>query len=321
MENDENEEQTYVDPNLNTTAADKPDEERIELLADSTYEVSATLGGPVRENLEAQHAALQRELGEDPSGAALRRRLGKSAALAMDEELRALRAKVAAYESAPSAGDGRAAEMWRHLLRLSPLARCEQIEAQLTAIDAGHQVAAERDVLVESLREAQHTIANLETHKRSLEWQVRVRDEASRALQLDNMQLRGQISAYQHVLKLQADAAVQIQALASASRTLLPEPERVPEDLPDHRQPEALQDVKDKVASDLKAAGIDTASICGYQWEGETTDACDGGVHECRLVNPLHVGDHACDPRWCGMTLSQETAERIEAAKGGASVE
>jgi hypothetical protein len=72
--------------------------------------------------------------------------------------------------------------------------------------------------------------------------------------------------------------------------------------------------VREKIDEQLKSAGIDTQSICRFTWEGPSTDACDGGVHECRLVNPLHIEDHACDPRHCGQTLSHIEAEKLTEA-------
>lgn len=68
---------------------------------------------------------------------------------------------------------------------------------------------------------------------------------------------------------------------------------------------------QEKLVAVLKEKGIDVASICRYTWEGAPTDACDGGVHECRLVNPLHAESHACDPDHCGQELTHEDAERL----------
>lgn len=76
----------------------------------------------------------------------------------------------------------------------------------------------------------------------------------------------------------------------------------------------AAPSVQEKIGEQLKAAGIDTSAVCGYGWEGEPTDACDAGVHECRLINPLHVQSHQCDPDHCGQELSHfEAEQRAEA--------
>lgn len=84
------------------------------------------------------------------------------------------------------------------------------------------------------------------------------------------------------------------------------------EDLPEFA---GDRDVREKIGEQLKSAGIDTQSICHYQWEGPATDGCDGGAHDCQLVNPLHASAHQCDPQWCGQELTHEEAERIEMAK------
>lgn len=73
----------------------------------------------------------------------------------------------------------------------------------------------------------------------------------------------------------------------------------------------AAPSVQEKIGEQLKAAGIDTSAVCGYTWEGEQTDACDAGVHQCRLINPLHVQSHQCDPDHCGQELSHFEAERL----------
>lgn len=77
------------------------------------------------------------------------------------------------------------------------------------------------------------------------------------------------------------------------------------EDFPQERT------VQEKIGDQLKAAGIDTTAVCRYTWEGPSTDSCDGGVHECRLINPLHVESHQCDPDHCGQELSHDEAERL----------
>lgn len=69
------------------------------------------------------------------------------------------------------------------------------------------------------------------------------------------------------------------------------------------------------VSNAEKRAGIDRRAKCGYTWEGEPTDWCDGGAHECQLIDPLHQVDHACDERYCGQTLSVPAAEALEEAK------
>lgn len=70
-------------------------------------------------------------------------------------------------------------------------------------------------------------------------------------------------------------------------------------------------DVREKIGAQLKSAGIDMQSVCRFAWEGPPTDACDGGAHECRLINPLHAQAHECDPGHCGQTLTHEEAERL----------
>lgn len=74
------------------------------------------------------------------------------------------------------------------------------------------------------------------------------------------------------------------------------------------------RDAKARIGEQLKAAGIDPSAVCGYTWEGPSTDGCDQGVHRCELRNPLHAQDHACDERYCGQTLSHVEAEKLAEA-------
>lgn len=82
-------------------------------------------------------------------------------------------------------------------------------------------------------------------------------------------------------------------------------------ELPDFRHPD-LAEEKAKVVDSLKAAGIDLASVCGFEWPGgRQGDVC--GTHLCGTVNPLHAQGHECGH--CGATLSHVEAEKIEEAK------
>lgn len=109
---------------------------------------------------------------------------------------------------------------------------------------------------------------------------------------------------------VQALKNIMVEGIAQRSQVLFTEQEaEIDLDFP------AEAGVAEKIGEQLKSAGIDTQSICRYSWEGESTDACDAGVHECRMVNPLHAEAHECDPRHCGATLTHEEAERIDMAK------
>lgn len=74
------------------------------------------------------------------------------------------------------------------------------------------------------------------------------------------------------------------------------------------------KDVQAKIGDQLKTAGIDPQSVCGYTWETGTTDGLDSSAHEgctrhrCGVINPLHSVSHECG---CEETLTHEQAERL----------
>lgn len=68
-------------------------------------------------------------------------------------------------------------------------------------------------------------------------------------------------------------------------------------------------DLRQKIGAQLKSAGIDLQSICGYEWQGDATPLCPLGSHTCGAVNPLHALAHGCKD--CSASLSHEEAERL----------
>lgn len=240
---------------------------------------------------------------------ALRRRLGKSAAIAMDEELRDLRATIASWtadaDDSPTAEGEKltAGRLWHLLLQNAAMPRLERLAFMLTAIDAGHVIAGERDEL-KRMVEAQ-------------QFQISARDERMHNLEMIVAGLRGQVEAYQHMIAIGSAGQVELlerlatSTVITGAQTAERWLEDIEDEMPVRREEPA---VVEKIEQQLKAAGIDTRAACRHGWEGVATDECDGGVHECQLTNPLHLGDHACH-ELCGATLSQEAAEKIEEAK------
>lgn len=83
----------------------------------------------------------------------------------------------------------------------------------------------------------------------------------------------------------------------------------------------AAPSVQEKIGEQLKAAGIDTSAVCGFEVAGwpsiEEDDYCASwseplgageGGHRCAVVNPLHAGVHECK---CGAQLGHDQAERL----------
>lgn len=75
--------------------------------------------------------------------------------------------------------------------------------------------------------------------------------------------------------------------------------------------------VREKIDEQLKSAGIDTQSICGFTWKEPGSESyvmagCNDGWHSCGEVNPLHTQDHAC--AGCRAVLSHIEAEKLTEA-------
>jgi hypothetical protein len=74
------------------------------------------------------------------------------------------------------------------------------------------------------------------------------------------------------------------------------------------------RDVREKIDEQLKSAGIDTQSICGFEWH-TTLEVPDTSIctdHYCGEVNPLHTQDHIC--AGCGVVLTHVEAEKLAEA-------
>lgn len=82
------------------------------------------------------------------------------------------------------------------------------------------------------------------------------------------------------------------------------------------------RDVATKINEQLKTAGIDLRSLCGYEWTDEGATPCPrnkGAEHVCGQANPLHTQSHVCEQ--CGATLNHEQAEALQLAQDGATVQ
>lgn len=149
--------------------------------------------------------------------------------------------------------------------------------------------------------------------------QVAERDAQLRNQELTISHLHGQVAALDRVFAMGQEAAARAmfgpqinyaeldRGYASLAREGLDE-----DDVPPRREEPALTVVQQRVTEQLKSAGIDTSSICGYEWDLVVTEGCS--THACGIVNPLHLGDHECE-QGCGAKCSQREAERIEEAK------
>lgn len=112
---------------------------------------------------------------------------------------------------------------------------------------------------------------------------------------------------YALTVAVQALRNIMVEGIAQRSQVLFTEQEaEIDLDFP------AEAGVAEKIGEQLKTAGIDLQSICGYEWEGEPVPLHALGLHKCGKVNPLHADAHECN---CGQALTHEEAERIEMAK------
>jgi hypothetical protein len=88
-------------------------------------------------------------------------------------------------------------------------------------------------------------------------------------------------------------------------------------ELTDEEEPDDFPvepDVKAKIGEQLKTAGIDLQSVCGFEWETEQTCADNAdGRHLCSEVNPLHAQAHNCGGH-CRQLLTHEQAEKLAEA-------
>jgi hypothetical protein len=176
------------------------------------------------------------------------------------------------------------AQLWHKLLTVPEDQRLAMLrvltENARTAYDCFAQDHGGALMQLEADREAlSHAVFGSPTLDSTSQLHTAVR--ALRSVMVDGIAARGGVVEYREV-----------------------EPETFPEE----------PDVREKIGAQLKSAGIDLSSVCGYQWEGPATDACDGGAHACRLVNPLHVQAHECDPDHCGQTLTHIEAEQLAEA-------
>lgn len=114
---------------------------------------------------------------------------------------------------------------------------------------------------------------------------------------------------------VQALKNIMVEGIAQRSQVLITDAD-YPADLLDNDDDfPAEAGVAEKITEQLKTAGIDLQSICGYEWH-TTLDVPDTSIctdHFCGTVNPLHAESHSC--AGCGSSLSHEEAERIEMAK------
>lgn len=111
---------------------------------------------------------------------------------------------------------------------------------------------------------------------------------------------------------VQALKNIMVEGIAQRSQVLITDAD-YPADLLDNDDDfPAEAGVAEKITEQLKTAGIDLQSICGYEWEGEPVPLHALGLHKCGKVNPLHADAHECN---CGQALTHEEAERIEMAK------
>lgn len=78
------------------------------------------------------------------------------------------------------------------------------------------------------------------------------------------------------------------------------------DELPDEGDFPQERDTAAKIGEQLKSAGIDTRSVCNYEWPGDELHD-----HVCGVVNPLHAQEHLCP---CSATLSHMEAEKLAEA-------
>lgn len=146
--------------------------------------------------------------------------------------------------------------------------------------------------------------------------QVAERDAQLRNQELTISHLHGQVAALDRVFAMGQEAAARAMfgpqinyAELDRGYARLAKEGLDGDDVPPRREEPALAGVQQRVVEQLKSAGIDTSSICGYDWDDD--GPCS---HACGIVNPLHLGDHVCE-QGCGAICSQLQAERIEEAK------
>lgn len=141
--------------------------------------------------------------------------------------------------------------------------------------------------------------------------QVAERDAQLRNQELTISHLHGQVAALERVFVMGQQAAARAMFGPQGARAATQEfkLQGLDETVPPRREEPALADVQQRVVDQLKSAGIDTKSLCHYEWDDD--GPC---MHSCGIVNPLHLGDHECEQD-CGAKCSQQEAERIEEAK------
>lgn len=139
--------------------------------------------------------------------------------------------------------------------------------------------------------------------------QVAERDAQLRSQELTISHLHGQVAALDRVFAMGQEAAARAMFAPQVGAVAQEFKLQGLDDVPPRREEPALAGVQQRVVEQLKSAGIDTSSICGYDWDDD--GPCS---HACGIVNPLHLGDHVCE-QGCGTICSQLQAERIEEAK------
>lgn len=212
--------------------------------------------------------------------------------------------------------------------------RAEQLSQKVTAYEAGmdpaeHEEGAQHTPasLWRALLQADHErrallldalLSNINTanecfmldHRRRIENMAYEREQTREVLSAAVFGEPTVDSFVELIAGVRALRQVMVDGIAARGQVLTTVHEVGIEDLPGFP---GERDVREKIGEQLKTAGIDTQSLCRYEWTTSADDDDGCNEHVCGEVNPLHAQAHSCEQ--CGVMLSHQDAERIEMAK------